>query len=144
MADIIPHDIIRAMGAGEIVIGTHTFKAALFNSSATVGADVVGLSDLGANQVANGNGYTTGGATVTATVTDNDSGDNVKFDISDPSWTASGGSVGPFRYVVVYDDTHASDAIMYIVDLGTNVTVTDGSTWTLNVDANGLFTGAQA
>lgn len=144
MADIIPHDFLRALGAGEITIGTDTFKAALFNSSATVNADNVGLTDLGANQVANGSGYTTGGATVTATVTDDDTGNSVKYDISDPSWTASGGSIGPFRYVAIYDDTHASDEIMYLVDLGTDVTITDGSTWTLNVDANGLFTAAQA
>lgn len=144
MADIIPHDAMRAMAAAEIAVGSHTFKAALFTSSATVNADNVGLSDLGANQVANGNGYTTGGATVTATVTDSDGSDNVKFDISDPSWTASGGSVGPFRYLVVYDDTHASDQIVYIVDLGTNITITSGGSWSLTVDANGLFTMAQA
>lgn len=144
MADIIPHDLIRSMMNKEVDLDTDTIKAALFTSSATVGADVVGLSDLGANQVANGNGYTTGGVAVTPSITDQDGSDNTKYDISDPSWTASGGSIGPFRYLVVYDDTHASDQIIYIVDLGTNVTITSGSTWTLNVDANGLFAGAQA
>jgi hypothetical protein len=144
MADIIPHDLIRAMANKEVDLDTDTIKVALFTSSATVGADVVGLSDLGANQVANGNGYTTGGVAVTPSLADQDGSDNVKYDISDPSWTASGGSIGPFRYAVVYDDTHASDQIIYIIDLGTNVTISSGASFSIVIDSNGLFTGAQA
>ncbi len=144
MAGFIPHDVLRAMAAGEIVIGTHTFRVALFTASATVGLDVVGLADLGANQVANGNGYTTAGPTRTVSVTDVDGSDWASVDSQDLSFTASGGSIGPFRYAVWYDDTHASDQILYYEDVGTNITITDGSTWTLTVAANGLFTMAQA
>jgi hypothetical protein len=143
MADIVPHDLFRAMAAGEIVIGSHTFKAALFTSSATVDADNVGLSALGATQLSTANGYTSGGATVTVTVADSDGSNNVAVDSSDPSWTASGGSIGPFRYVVWYDDTHASDQIVYELDLGSDVTITTGNTWSVSVASGGLFTIAQ-
>lgn len=145
MADVIPHDFLRAMAAGEIAIGTHTFKCALFTSSATVGPDVTGLSGLGANEVANGNGYTTGGATVTMTITDDDGNNRAAIDSSNPSWTASGGNIGPFRYAVWYDDTHASDQVAYILDLGADVTIVNGQpAWTITVDALGLITIAQA
>lgn len=144
MADVIPHKFEKVKGDGAINFSTDTFKAALFTSSATVTPDVAGLSDLGANQVANGNGYTTGGVTVACTNTSDDSNNRTVIDSANPSWTASGGNIGPFRYVVWYDDTHASDQIMYILDLGADVTIVSGQSWPVTVDANGLYTIAQA
>jgi hypothetical protein len=56
--------------------------------------------------------------------------------------TATGGSVGPFRYIYIYDDTPISpaDPIVGVYDLVSPVTITDGSSRTLKFDAAGFMT----
>jgi hypothetical protein len=58
-------------------------------------------------------------------------------------FTASGGSVGPFRYVVIYNDSATSpvDALVCFFDYGSAVTLADTETFTFDFDGtNGLFT----
>ena len=65
-----------------------------------------------------------------------------RFVSADEVFTASGGSIGPFRYVVLYDDTPTSpaDPLVGYLDYGTNLTVTDGNTFTVDINAtNGWF-----
>lgn len=60
--------------------------------------------------------------------------------LSDLLLTASGGSVGPFRYVYVYDDTVAGDPIVGVWDYGSSITLADGETLNLDFDGtNGVF-----
>lgn len=64
-----------------------------------------------------------------------------KLVIADIDLTASGGSVGPFRYVVIYNDTSASDNLIAYYDYGTNITLQDGDALAINFDGtNGLLT----
>lgn len=126
---------------GRIDLDTHSFKVALFLSSSncnTLSHDE--LADL-TNEVANGAGYTTGGATL-ASVTWNRSGGTVTFDAADPVWTASGGPITA-RFAVIYDDTDASDALLAVCLLDVtpaDVTATDGNTFTIQMNASGIFT----
>lgn len=68
-------------------------------------------------------------------------GGTYKLDFDDLVLTATGGSVGPFRYVYIYDDTPTSpaDPIVGCYDLVTPVTITDGSSRTLRFHANGFM-----
>ena len=52
----------------------------------------------------------------------------------DVTWTASGGSFGPFRYIVLYNDTPASpaDPLIAYWDYGANITINDGGTFPVN------------
>lgn len=117
----------------------HTFKVALTNS-APVNTNTV-LANI--TQISNGNGYTTGG-TATSMSTSTSSG-TAKVTGTDVVFTASGGSVGPFRYAVLYNDTPSSpaDPLMAWWDYGSSVTLADTETFTVDFDAtNGIATFA--
>jgi hypothetical protein len=54
--------------------------------------------------------------------------------------TASGGAVAPFRYVIIYNDTAANDELICYFDYGSDLTLADGESLTLDFSAaNGLL-----
>ena len=121
---------------------THTFKARLLNSAPDPALDAV-VADLPA-EIAAGNGYTAGGMGLD-TVTLSESGGTAKVTIADEVLTASGGSIGPFRYIVFYNDTPTSpaDPLVCYYDYGSRLTLADTETFTIDFDAtNGLWTFA--
>lgn len=129
------------IGDGTIDLDTHAFKVALARATYTPALTHNILSQV--TQTPNGNGYTTGGVSLTS-VTWTETNGLLTFDSADPSWTASGGSIIA-RYAVLYDDTTTSpvDALVAYCLLDTtpaDVTIADGNTLTLQISANGYFT----
>lgn len=113
---------------------TDTFKAVIHTDAPTIATDA-DLADL--TQIAGNNGYTTGGEDIQNDSTR--SGGTVTMTAVDVVWTASGGNLGSSttgRYVSIYDDTHASDALMCSFDYGATFTVAAGETFTLDFGAS--------
>jgi len=55
--------------------------------------------------------------------------------LADPAtWTAAGGSIGPFRYAVLYNDTAANDPLIAWWDYGTSITLGAGDTFAVDFD----------
>lgn len=117
-----------------------TFKAMLTNTAPVATNHVYG--DISSNEVASGGGYTTGGATVTISSVTNSSGtETVVASAASPTWTASGGGMGPFRYIVIYDSSATTKTLQCWADYGSSISLngTNGDTFTITFGAN-LFT----
>jgi hypothetical protein len=114
-------------------LGADTLKIMLTNS-APLAANTVKAN---LTEISAGNGYTAGGATVTITASSQSSG-VYSLVGNDVVFTASGGSVGPFRYAVLYNDTPTSpaDPLIAFWDYGSSVTLASGETLTVDFGAN--------
>jgi hypothetical protein len=106
------------------------YKVALVTSTSNISASSTTWAGV-TNEVASGNGYTTGGVAVTLSQTGTTSV-NVYFS-SNPSWTASGGSITA-RWAVLYKT--ASDVLAYsLLDSApADVVVASGNTLTIKSD----------
>jgi hypothetical protein len=84
-------EAMNNIGSGVINLSTDTIKVVLTNGAPDQAAHDE-LADI--TQIANGNGYLTGGVTVAATWAETAGGSGVwRFDTADPSWTASSGAI---------------------------------------------------
>lgn len=117
-------------------LGSDTIKVMLTNSAPSAANGL--KSDL--TEISAGNGYTAGGTAATISSSAQSSG-TYKLVLADVVFTASGGSIGPFRYVVLYDDTAASDQLIGYWDYGSSITLADGETFTTDFDGtSGVLT----
>jgi hypothetical protein len=122
--------------------GTDTFKLFLTNTVPTAGmqklADVTG-------HLTTGGGYTGGAgggvALTTVTVTDNAGSAEVK---ADQVVVTASGTIGPFRYYGIYNDTQTApfaDGLVLWWDHGSSVTLNAGDSFTVKFSnaTNGII-----
>lgn len=129
-----------AHGVHDMKTGTsHVYKMMLSNT-APVATNAV-KADI--TEIAAGNGYAAGGISG-GTVTGSQTSGTFTFILgTDPTWTASGGSIGPLRYAVLYNDTPTSPAkpLLGWWDYGSSVTVNSGETFTVDLgQVSGVLT----
>lgn len=88
-----------------------------------------------ATEIANGNGYTTGGEDVQNTLAE--AAGTATVTGTKVVWTASGGTIGPFRYVPLYNDTQTSpaNALVGWWDYASSITLQIGETFTVKFNS---------
>jgi hypothetical protein len=112
----------------------------LLTNTAPVATNAV-KGDL--TEIAAGNGYTAGGVAVATTSYAQTGGVGKLSATADPVITAAGGSIGPFRYAVLYNDTPTSpaDPLIGWWDYGSSITLASGESLTVDLDqTNGVLT----
>lgn len=112
-------------------LGSDTLKVALTNTAPN--ATDTQLSQI--TQISGTNGYTTGGSQATQSSSAQSAG-TYKLVLNDVTFTASGGSIGPFRYVVLYNDTATNDELIGYYDYGTALTITNGNSFLVDFDGS--------
>ena len=118
--------------------GSNVWKIALSNRTPVVATDVTLANAV---EISATNGYTAGGNTA-STVSSSQTGGTYKLVLSSPAtWTATGGSIGPFEYAILYDST--TDNLIGYWDYGSPVTLSTGESFSVVLDGtSGVFTVA--
>ena len=114
-------------------LGSDTLEVALTNTAPVSGNSVlanitqISYTNLNARTVTVSGSAQTGGV--------------YKLSITDKTLTSTGGSTGPFRYVVLFNQTATNDELIGWYDYGSSITLGDGESLLLNFDdANGVLT----
>jgi hypothetical protein len=127
---------VEKLAEGVFNLATDSLSVRLSNTAPTQATDST-TADI--TEIATGNGYTQGtGIAVTQTTSAQTSG-LYKLVCADPaSLTASGGSIGPFRYVILVENTGGN--LLGYWDYGTNLTLADGESFSVDFDqVNGVI-----
>lgn len=119
-------------GKGNVDFENDQFVAALMESEFTFDPAVDGTwADVSEYEIDDGNGYTAGGQNLVTKNAWAVSDGEASIDWEDVEWTADGGSIPVFRYVVFYNSSHTDDIIFGVIDLGEDISLADGMTFAL-------------
>ena len=128
-------------GKHDFANGGHTFKIALFTSSASLGATTTDYSTTNETTNTSGSAYTAGGETLTGqSVTGGSSASTAYVDFADAQWTsASFTANGAMIYNTTTDGGSGTTDAVCILAFGSDFTATNG-TFTIQFPAPGTST----
>lgn len=121
------------------LFGTNDVLKVMLSNTAPNAATHAVRADV--TELGTANGYTSGGADTQNDGTE--SGGTLTVTGVDIVFTAAGGSIGPFRYAILYNDTPTSpaDPLIGWWDYGSAITLLDTETFTVDFGAS-MFTVA--
>lgn len=122
-----------AKGIHQLHATGHELKVYLSDTTPDAANDAV-KADLA--EITAENGYPAGGTDIQNDYTE--TGGTGTLTGVDVVFTASGGSFGPFRYVILYNDTPTSpaDPLIGWWDYGSSISCQDTETFTVNFDTS--------
>lgn len=119
------------LGLAKHNFSSHTIKVALTNTKPDA-EDDAGFADIA--ELSAGNGYTAGGLTLAGLVWALD-GTVARLTADDAEFEADGGAIGPFRWLVVYNDTTSGKPLLIAWDYGSELTLLAGDSLPIDFDA---------
>ena len=124
---------VEAVAEGTHNLGSNQLTIALSNVAPVAGNSVLAnITEITYTNLSTRNLTTTSSA---------QSGGLYKLVVADTTLTSTGGSTGPFRYVVVYNSTAAGGPLIGWFDYGSSITLLSGESLTVDFDqVNGLLT----
>lgn len=123
--ECLAEKLIDLSGAGLTVALTNTAHTAAWD-------ELVDLTEIA---------YTFCSSRVLTVSSSSQTAGTYKLVLADLVLTATGGTVGPFRYVYIYDDGSTGDKLIAYYDYGSSITLADGETLTIDFDGtNGMLT----
>ena len=136
---------VEAVAHGTHNLGTHDLHILLTNTVPntadnvvdTTGAVCIVKATSNAEEIAAGNGYDKGGTEITVTAS-GQAGGVYQLDADPEVITAAGGAIGPFRYVVLYNNSAGAAATRPVIgwyDYAASITLNDGESLTVTFDA---------
>lgn len=129
------NSFVEALAEKAHNLGSDTLKVMLCNVAPVAGNTQ--KSDL--TEISAGNGYAAGGTQAVISSSAQSSG-TYKLVLADVVFTASGGTIGPFRYAVLYNDTATNKELIGFWDYGSSITLQNGETFTWDADpTNGVL-----
>jgi hypothetical protein len=129
----------KKIGNGTIQLGVNTLKMQLHTSASNASTATLSTAASVNNEVANGNGYATGGATLgSVTWTTGASASQYRLDAADPVWTATGGTIPNIKFAVIKNS--AGQAICWSKLTTAQFTLAQNNTLTVQFAATGIFT----
>jgi hypothetical protein len=127
------NSFVEAVAEGTHNLGSNQLTIALSNVAPTAANSL--LADI--TQIT----YTNLSTRNLTTTSSAQSGGLYKLVVADTTLTSTGGSTGPFRYVVVYNSTAAGGPLIGWYDYGTSLTLNSGESLAVDFDqTNGLLT----
>lgn len=124
---------VEAVAEKKHNLGSDTLKLMLTNTQPvntnTIKTDIT--------EISSGNGYTAGGTQATQSSSAQSSG-VYKLVLNDVTIAASGGSIGPLRWAVLYNDTAANDELIgwWEYPGGSSITLNDGESLLIDFDGS--------
>lgn len=135
MAQIVIFNAFKEAVAEKVHnLGADTLKWMLTNVAPVAGNSV--KADI--TEITAGNGYTAGGTAVAIT-SSGQTGGTYRLAIGATTFTAAGGPMATFRYVVLYNDTAPGDELIGWLDYGSALTLADTQFLTIPAVASGVF-----
>lgn len=119
--------------------GGATYAVMLTNTAPVATNHLYG--DISGNELATGGGYTAGG--ITSAMSDSSTSGVESVTATNVTWTASGSGIGPFRYIVVYNQSQTTPLkpLVCWFDYGSSISLNgaNGDQFTVSFAA-GFFT----
>jgi hypothetical protein len=127
------NQFVEDLAKGVHNLDTDMLKFMLTNVAPTAANSV--KADI--TEIAAGNGYSAGGVALIGQDAEQ-TGGTLALSGTDPVITAAGGSIGPFRYAVFYNDTPSSpaDPLIGWWDYGSSITLNAPDSLTIDIPTN--------
>jgi len=136
----------KKIGNTTLNLASTAFRMTLHTSASNAATLTLGIYNSLNNEVTEANGYSSSGKALTLEIwTVGASAKQYKFDVDDPIWTATGGTIPNIKFAVIYLSAAASANrhLLCMASLtSTQFTLQQGNTLTININSAGVFTMA--